>query len=247
LDNIVKIKYLFIIILLISKAAIAGEPALYGIKSGDSVDSVIKIYGKAKTIIPFEDGWTTYVFQFLKHNLIIETSSGESDYVSTVQIQGIENPEGKGFNGINLGAAKNQVTKIFGQPTEKRESVDTKTQEKIPNAFIYQYQTFSFEIIDNKVTSIKLHFPNRIRVILSNSVIKPDGLLEYTYNNLTKMVNNDHQCAQFKLLNVSNGKINERGVITETWDVDACGKKAVYVPILVPDSQNGYLVSFGKK
>ena len=238
--------HLFFISILLFGAAIAGENTLYGISSGSKISDVIKTYGEPSQTIPFEDGWIAYAFQLSKHNLIVETSANESELISTVQVAGYENPKGRGLNGIDLGANTNQVVTTFGRPEEKRESFDSKTREKIANAFIYQYQTFSFEIINDKVTSIKLHFPSQLSQLLSSSVIKPDGLLQYTYNNLYQMVIDDHQCTQLKLLTISEGKMNNKGVITEKWDIDACGKKITYFPILVPDSQNGYLVSFGQ-
>jgi hypothetical protein len=113
--------------------------------------------------IPFADGWLAVVYRFKAHNLIVETAPDDPQYVVAVQIQGDANPDGMGFLGINLGDEQAKVIAAFGEPTERRASVDEKTGEVIPDAFIYQYTSASFEVIAGRVTSIKAHFLSRAK------------------------------------------------------------------------------------
>ena len=77
------------------------------------------------------------------------------------------------------------------------------------------------------------------------SSIKPDGLLNYTYQRWLSQVAQDHQCNSPKIIEVQPNPTRVPGVISEKWIAEVCGKTKTFYPILTPDGTGGYLTAIG--
>ncbi|TGK49488.1 hypothetical protein [Leptospira bouyouniensis] len=134
---------------------------MYGIKLGQKRNLVSEIYGKSFKSHTFEDGYSYDAFKLDEHILVVESENKRPDLVWAIQIQGNKNPKFFGLNEINLGDNAEKVISTFGKPDEIRNAYDEQTKEELKNIQYYSYDTsrnFSFEVQNQKVTSIKLSF-----------------------------------------------------------------------------------------
>lgn len=134
---------------------------LYNIPPDTTLPTLKSSYGEPNVRIPFEDGWVALAYQFKGHNVIVETAPDDPEYIIAVQIAGDSNPPGKGLLGVNLGDNFKEALRAFGLPESRRPSIDEKTREPIQEAWIYQYNAASFEVVQEIITSIKIHYPSR--------------------------------------------------------------------------------------
>ncbi|MDR1968484.1 MAG: hypothetical protein LBQ32_07325 [Burkholderiaceae bacterium] len=77
------------------------------------------------------------------------------------------------------------------------------------------------------------------------SSIKPDGLLNHTYQDWLSLVARKYQCNSPKIIQVQPNVTRVPGVISEKWIANVCGKKKTFYPILTPDGTGGYLTAIG--
>jgi hypothetical protein len=223
------------------------QNTLYGISSGADLRTIEATFGKPSQKIKFDDGWVAVVYQLKKHNLVVETAPDDPEYVIAVQISGESNPDGKGLLSINLGNSIDSALAVFGTPTERRPSMDEKTNKSIPDAYIYQYEKASFESTKGKITSIKIHFESRgASNLVPKTEIKPVGLLQYTYERWQAFAEEKYNCQRPYVISAQPNPVRTKGVISERWQTDVCGQQRIFIPILVPDGSGGYLVSFGE-
>lgn len=232
-------------------ADIPSGTTLYGIVPGSDIAAAMKKFGKPTKRLEFEDGWIAFAYKMKGHNLVLETAPDNPQRVIAVQITGDTNPSGSGLLGVNLGDSVDTAIKTLGPPIEKRASMDEKANQPIPNTFVYQYRSASFEGTNNKVASIKLHYePNNggpiAPLAVVNSEIRPVELLSYTYERWQSLVGSKYKCSDAKVISVQPNKTNVAGVISERWQTTVCGQQRMFVPILSPDGSGGYLVGFGE-
>lgn len=143
-------------------ADIPDQAPLYGIKPGTELRDVRATYGEPSGQVPFEDGWLATVYQFDRHNLILETAPDDPEYIVSVQIEGEQNPPGKGLVGkIDLGDSIDKAVTAFGDPLERKPAIDGITREPVPNTFLVRYTKASFEVVGSRITSIKSIFRKR--------------------------------------------------------------------------------------
>ena len=145
----------------VSSADVPAQAALYGIQPGTEIPALIATYGEPDLRHPFEDGWIALGYQFENHNLIVETAPDDPEYIITVQIEGSENPPGKGLLGINLGDDIDKALRAFGKPKSQQQAMDSLTNKPVPNTEIFKYSMASFEVVGGKITSIKTIFESR--------------------------------------------------------------------------------------
>jgi hypothetical protein len=222
---------------------------LYGISAGSDLRTLETTFGKPSMRIPFEDGWVAFVFKFKDHNVVVETSPDDQVHVAAVQIAGLHNPFGKGLLGVNLGDTVNHALDVFGTPVERRPSIDEKTSKAIPDAYIYQYNTASFESTNGKITSLKVHFSDpsgAAQGLVPQSQIQPAELLTYAYQEWRAFVEEKYKCKDAKVISAKPNKVPTKGVVTERWQTNVCGQLRTFVPFLTPDGNGGYLVGFGE-
>lgn len=145
-----------------ASADIPDQASLYGIKPGTELRDVRATYGEPSGTVPFEDGWLATVYQFERHNLILETAPDDPEYIVSVQIEGETNPPGKGLLGtIDLGDSLDKAVAAFGDPLERKPAIDGITREPVPNTFLIRYTKASFEVVGSRITSIKSIFRKR--------------------------------------------------------------------------------------
>jgi hypothetical protein len=230
-----------------SSAEVPPQTPLYGIAPGANLKQLEVVLGNPTQRLPFDDGWVAVIYQFKGHNVIVETAPDDPEYVVAVQIEGHDNPNGKGLLNVNLGDNIDSVLKAFGTPLERRPSIDERTNAEIPNAYIYQYKSASFESTHDKITSIKVHFENKkVTTVVPQSAIKPVSLLNYTYERWQAFTVEKYSCKEARVLTAKTNPTSTKGVISERWQTDVCGQQRVFFPILVPNGDGGYLISFGE-
>lgn len=145
-----------------ASADIPDQASLYGIKPGTELRDVRATYGEPSGSVPFDDGWLATVYQFDRHNLILETAPDDPEYIVSVQIEGETNPPGKGLLGrIDLGDSLDKAVTAFGDPLERKPAIDGITREPVPNTFLIRYTKASFEVVGSRITSIKSIFRKR--------------------------------------------------------------------------------------
>lgn len=143
-------------------ADIPDQASLYGIKPGTELRDIRATYGEPSGSVPFDDGWLATVYQFDRHNLILETAPEDPEYIRSVQIEGETNPPGKGLLGkIDLGDSLDKAAAAFGDPLERKPAIDAITREPVPDTFLIRYTKASFEVVGSKITSIKSIFRAR--------------------------------------------------------------------------------------
>lgn len=159
-----KFFFLFTIASLALPFSIFGESKLfmmYGIKLGQKRSLVSEMYGKPFKSHIFEDGYSYDAYKLDEHILVVESENQRPDLVWAIQIQGIKNPKYFGLGEINLGDNAEKVISTFGNPDEIRNAFDEETKQELKEIQYYSYNTsrnFSIEILNQKVSSIKLSY-----------------------------------------------------------------------------------------
>ncbi len=159
----IKITIMTILFLILQVSLQAADKyyVLYGIKLGQKMSIASELFGKPFKAEKFDDGFRYEAYKFKDHIIIVEANNTRPDLIWGIQIQGKSNPENLGINGLNLGDNDSRILEIFGNPDEKRDSIDEKTREKISGIQYYSYDkssNFSIETSDKIVTSIKITF-----------------------------------------------------------------------------------------
>ena len=156
------IKILMYGIIIFTTAAIPASAknhfTLYGLKIGQHILIANALLGKPSSTETDDAGYITRFYQLNNLLVVIESRPNATNQVWSIQITGTQNPENKGFAGINLGDSKEKMISLFGQPDKEEKVTDPAMFDRWPDLMYYSYYdkyNFSFQISQNKVVSIK--------------------------------------------------------------------------------------------
>lgn len=140
-------------------AAARNLHVLCGFRIGQHISVVTRELGTPYKVVPFADGFKSHVFVGKKHYVVFQTNPLRPDRIWSIQLTGLSNRAHCGLAGVNLGDDKDRILAAFGRPDDVRHAVDEITKKQLDNIVYYSYtqsRNFSFEVKDNRVSSIKV-------------------------------------------------------------------------------------------
>ena len=150
------------VLLLALCAGMAAARNLYvlcGFRIGQHISIVTRELGTPYKVVPFADGFKSHVFVGKKHYVVFQTNPLRPDRIWSIQVTGLSNQAHCGLAGVNLGDGKDRILAAFGRPDDVRHAVDEITKKTLGTIVYYSYtqsRNCSFEVKDNRVSSIKV-------------------------------------------------------------------------------------------
>jgi hypothetical protein len=130
---------------------------LYGFKLGQPIANALAVFGEPQQSHTFPDGWQAFVFQLPGHNLVFEVNDVRPDLIISVQIEGMENADGLGLRGVNLGDPVEAAFSVLGEPDRQESAMNAVTREPVEGTAINFYGNgMTFEERDGVVSGIKI-------------------------------------------------------------------------------------------
>ncbi|TGL60667.1 hypothetical protein EHQ64_12635 [Leptospira sarikeiensis] len=133
--------------------------SLYGIRIDQSLKHTQAELGDPSKVHSFEDGYQAFFFKKDGHILVLETEPFQPDRIWSIQIEGANVPVERGLNGVIPGDTRAKVIEVFGPPEKERKATNSLDNKEIPGTSLmtyYENGNFSFEIKNDKVSSIKI-------------------------------------------------------------------------------------------
>lgn len=133
--------------------------SLYGFRIDQSMKTIEKELGEVAKEHAFEDGYKAFFYRKGGHIVVFETEPSQPDRIWSIQVEGTDIPPERGLNGVVPGDPRSKVISVFGTPEAEKKAVNSLDKKETPNTSIltyYENGNFSFEIKNDKVSSIKL-------------------------------------------------------------------------------------------
>jgi len=126
------------------------------IRIADRYDGIETRYGKPSQVIPQSKGREIKVFvlKSKRNETTYLAITVEDNLVNAIQIEGARPDEPLPFSSVSLGDSSQRLIDLLGEPA-KRKSVE----ENGATLWSYSPFPFSFEIVDQKVSSMKIWNP----------------------------------------------------------------------------------------
>ena len=130
---------------------------LYGFKLGQPIANALAVFGEPQQVHTFPDGWQAFMFQLPGHNLVFEVNDVRPDLIISIQLAGLDHPDGLGLGRVNLGDSVEDALAVLGPPDRQENALDAITQQPIEGTQINFYGSgMSFEQREGVISSLKI-------------------------------------------------------------------------------------------